>query len=115
MFREICTFTTIEGNLKLKHKQNLLNLEENQFIKYDEKMMEDHLQYDFCTKHVSRNLHMIRFDYTGERRQNMSSDILQPMTCGTAHCKMIYSSANLTVDEQLLTFRGRRPFREYIP
>ena len=74
--------------------------------------MEDHPQYDFRTIHVSRNLHMIRFEYAGKRKQNMSSDIVQPMICGTKHCMMIYYSANLTVDEQLLTFRGRRPFRQ---
>ena len=43
------------------------------------KWWKTNIQYDFDTKQVSRNLHMVRFGYAGERRQNRSPDKLQPI------------------------------------
>ena len=63
---------------------------------------------------------MLRFDNAGERRQNRSPDKLQPIRkvfdlWNSILQDAFIPGANLTVDEQLLTFRGKCPFRQYIP
>lgn len=65
-------------------------------------------------------LRVIRFDNAAERRKKRSSDKLQPIR----ECFEMWNdylqdgyipSWCMTVDEQLVTFRGRCPFRQYIP
>lgn len=65
-------------------------------------------------------LRVLRFDNAAERRIRRSPDKLQPIR----ECFEIWNGYlqdgyvpdwNITVDEQLVTFRGRCPFRQYIP
>ena len=63
---------------------------------------------------------MIRFDDAEKRRAHRSPDKLQPMRSlfeewNDSLANGYIPGCNLTVDEQLLTCRGRCPFRQYIP
>lgn len=74
---------------------------------------------------MSRNrfqniLRVIRFDNPGERRKKRSPDKLQPIReyfeIWNDYLQDAYiPSWCMTVDEQLVTFRGKCPFRQYIP
>lgn len=74
---------------------------------------------------MSRNrfqniLRVIRFDNAGERRKKRSPDKLQPIReyfeIWNDYLQDAYiPSWCMTVDEQLVTFRGKCPFRQYIP
>jgi Transposase IS4 len=67
-----------------------------------------------------RILRVIRFDNAGARREKRSTDKLQPIR----ECFEMWNDHlqdgfipgwSMTVDEQLVTYRGRCPFRQYIP
>jgi len=76
-------------------------------------------------KIMSRNrfqemVRVMRFDDAEARRARRSPDKLQPIRkvfemWNDALIDAFIPGPNLTVDEQLLTFRGRCPFRQYIP
>ena len=63
---------------------------------------------------------MLRFDDAAERRKNRSSNKLQPIRkvfdmWNNTLQESYTPGVNLTVDEQLMSFCGRCPFRQYIP
>lgn len=65
-------------------------------------------------------LRVLRFDDAKNRRRNRSLDKLQPIRevfdTWDSYLRDAYiPGACMTVDEQLLCFRGRCPFRQYIP
>ena len=74
----------------------------------------------FARTRFQEILHMMRFDDAVARRQNRSPDKLKrirkvfDMWNSTLQDSFILE-VNLTVDEQLVTFRGSCPFRQYIP
>ena len=62
----------------------------------------------------------IRFDDAASRRQRQNTDKLSPirelMEMWVESLQRCYTPyENVTVDEQLVTFRGRCPFKQYIP
>lgn len=65
-------------------------------------------------------LKVIRFDDAAARRQHHSPDKFQPIrdlfeTWNASLRDAYVPGESMTVDEQLVTFRGRCPFRQYIP
>lgn len=76
-------------------------------------------------KLMSRNryqqiLRVLRFDDASSRRRNRSTDKLQPIRDVFEEWDLNLRDAytpgpHMTVDEQLVCFRGRCPFRQYIP
>ena len=63
---------------------------------------------------------VLRFDNAADRRQRRQTDKLAPIREVFDMWEKTLEDAfvpyeNLTVDEQLLTFRGRCPFKQYIP
>ena len=139
LLQEICTFTNIEGDLKLKDRWKQLDIEElKKFIAtllligvYKSKGEPVHQLWSkddgrtifnaiFARNRFQEILRMMRFDNACERRQNRSPDKLQPIRkifdlWNSTLQDAFIPGVNLTVDEQLLTFRGRCPFRQYIP
>jgi len=62
----------------------------------------------------------MRFDDAANRRQRASTDKLEPIRKVFDMWESTLQDAfvpdeNVTVDEQLLTYRGRVPFKQYIP
>ena len=76
-------------------------------------------------KLMSRNryqqiLRVLRFDNANARRSNQSADKFQPIRYVFEEWDLNFRDAytpgpHMTVDEQLVCFRGRCPFRQYIP
>ena len=69
----------------------------------------------FCC--ISR---VLRFDDKSDRRARRADDKLAPLRDFWEHWEEILSKfynpgTNVTVDEQLVRFRGRCPFKQYIP
>ena len=65
-------------------------------------------------------LRVVRFDDAEYRRQHRSDDKLEPILECFDLCVNTLRDGNvpgsmLTVDEELVTFRGRCPFKQYIP
>jgi len=65
-------------------------------------------------------LRVVRFDDAEYRRQHRSDDELQPIReCFDLWVNTLWDGnvpgSMLTVDEELVTFRGRCPFKQYIP
>lgn len=65
-------------------------------------------------------LHFLRFDKKASREQRRATDKLAPITdiweLFVAQLPKFYiPGTDITVDEQLLPFRGKCPFRQYIP
>ena len=78
----------------------------------------------FC-KIISRNrfqniLRVLRFDDAAARRSARSPDKFSPIRnvfeiWNKSHLDAYVPGTNLTIDEQLVTFRGHCPFRQYMP
>ena len=76
-------------------------------------------------KLMSRNIYqqilrILRFDNANARRSNRSADKFQPIRYVFEEWDLNLRDAytpgpHMTVDEQLVCFRGRCPFRQYIP
>ena len=73
---------------------------------------------------MSRNryqqiLRVLRFDDANSRRGNRSEDQFQPIRDVFEQWDLnlsdAYTPQHMTADEQLVCFRGRSPFRQYIP
>ena len=65
-------------------------------------------------------LRVLRFDNANARRSNRSADKFQPIRYvfeeWDLNLRNDYTPRpHMTVDEQLVCFRGRCPFRQYIP
>ena len=65
-------------------------------------------------------LRVVRFDDAEYRRQHRSDDKLEPiLECFDLWVNTLRDGnvpgSMLTVDEELVTFRGRCPFKQYIP
>ncbi|XP_064115031.1 uncharacterized protein LOC135221137 [Macrobrachium nipponense] len=76
-----------------------------------------------CTmseRHFTLLMRVLRFNHSAIRAERVRTDHLAPIQKlfdhVVANCRKKYSQGpHLTVDEQLIPFRGRCPFRMYIP
>lgn len=136
---EICKWTNHEGSQKMK--DDWRPIDENELKKFigtllligvykskGESLSQLWSKSDgrpifnqlFARNRFQTILRMMRFDDAEARRRSRSSDKLQPIRkvfdiWNTSLQNAYIPGTNLTIDEQLVTFRGKCPFRQYIP
>lgn len=139
LLENICKWTNKEGATVLKEKWNNVVVKElNVFIgvliligvykSRNEPVIQLWSKNDgraIFNKAMSRNrfqelLRCLRFDDAAARRAKQTKDKLQPIRecfdMWNVYLRELYNPGwCMTVDEQLVTFRGRCPFRQYIP
>ena len=111
-FKKFIGVTILIGVYKSK-SENITQL----WSKHDGRPIFNHIM---SRRRYQQILRVLRFDDAKERRRNRSSDKLQPIrevfeTWESYLRDAHIPGACMKVDEQLLCFRGRCPFRQYIP
>lgn len=139
LLQEICKWTNKEGSQVLKNNWKNVDIKELKvfigvliltgvYKSRNEPVVQLWSKNDgreIFNKAISRNrfqelLRFLRFDDAAARRTNRSNNKLKPIQdcfqIWNGYLRELYNPGwCMTIDEQLVTFRGRCPFRQYIP